>query len=301
MAQPNGPSRFSGLGSRVEGYDRLGTLMGMVPETTAFRRFGALSAEDLLYRQAELIELERNLREYQDEDKKSGHEDRTRYALHWDSLRRSGDDDAADGNDGSQWETILEIREKLKEYHEAILRHKRMLEVPQPLLSQVKVLDQWMRRPIMGNVHLLGSDSKTWTEPDIEDMITLAPKVAEDNFTTELTIWCLEWYTRLLGRHVHKEEAHDFLHNTIRYRDEETFRVLKTLVTLVASLLPIVGIAVLYAIHSMPGRLGAVGGFTALFSLALSVLTSASTKDIFSATAAFAAVLVVFVGTTESV
>ncbi|KAK4040930.1 hypothetical protein C8A01DRAFT_15236 [Parachaetomium inaequale] len=266
----------------------------------AFRRFGALSAEDLLYRQAELVELERNLREYQEEDKKSGHEDRERYGFNWDTLRRSADDDAADGNDGSQWETVLEIREKLKEYHEAVLRHRRMLEVPQPLASQVKALDHWMQRPSMGNVYLTGSDSKIWREPNLEDMITLAPKLPEDNFVTEFTIKLIQWYNKLLGRHIHKEETHEFLQNTIRYRDNETFRILKTLSTLVASLLPIAGIAVLYTIQSMPGRLGAVAGFTAVFSFLLSTITSASTKDVFSATATFAAVLVVFVGTTES-
>lgn len=101
---------------RAEGYDRLGQLMGELPETTAFRRFGALSAEDLLYRQAELVELERSLRECQKEDKESGHEDRERYAFNWDKLQRSGDDDAREGNDNIQWDTILEIRQKLKEY-----------------------------------------------------------------------------------------------------------------------------------------------------------------------------------------
>lgn len=83
-----------------------------------------------------------------------------------------------------------------------------------------------------------------------------------------------------------REESKDFLKNTIRYRDEGIFRLLKGLSTIVASLFPVASIAVLYAIHSMPGRLGAIAVFTALFSFALSVMTSASTKDIFSATAA---------------
>lgn len=83
-----------------------------------------------------------------------------------------------------------------------------------------------------------------------------------------------------------REETKDFLHNTIRYRDEGVFRVLKILSTLVASLLPVAGIAVLYAIQNMPARLGTIAIFTALFSFSLSIITSASTKDIFSATAA---------------
>lgn len=83
-----------------------------------------------------------------------------------------------------------------------------------------------------------------------------------------------------------REETASHLQNTIRYRDEGTYRVLKTLTTLVACLLPIGGIAVLYVIETMPGRLGAIAIFTALFSFSLNLITTASTKDIFAATAA---------------
>ena len=61
---------------------------------------------------------------------------------------------------------------------------------------------------------------------------------------------------------------------------------MKTVAVIVASLLPVAGIAVLYTIKSMPGRLGAIAGFTALFSFSLSLITSASVHHIFSATAA---------------
>lgn len=103
--------------NKPEGYDKLGRLMGTVPETAIFRRFASLTAEDLLYRQAELTELEKDLRECQVKDKKSGRQ----YHLNWDTLRRSGDCDDATGDaedidKGHQWELIEEIRPKLEEY-----------------------------------------------------------------------------------------------------------------------------------------------------------------------------------------
>jgi hypothetical protein len=107
---------FTETSHRSEGYDRLGQLMGHLPEVSAFRRFGALSAEDLLYRQAELVQLETSLRMYQKDDKESDHQDRKRYALNWYKLQRSVSDDAPEGNYGIQWETMLVIREKLKDY-----------------------------------------------------------------------------------------------------------------------------------------------------------------------------------------
>ncbi|AEO69895.1 uncharacterized protein THITE_2056878 [Thermothielavioides terrestris NRRL 8126] len=205
MAKRGGRSgtTASVLPARAEGYDRLGRMMGMLPEMTAFRRFGALSAEDLLYRQAELVELERSLREYQQDDKGSGHPDREHYARNWDKLQRSGDSDVDEGNDGLQWETILEIRQKLKEYQEALIRHRQVLELRQPLPSQIKALDEWMRRPSMGNVYLEGPDRKIWSEPNLEDMVTLIPQPPDENFTTEFTVKLVHQYNKLLGRHIH--------------------------------------------------------------------------------------------------
>lgn len=86
----------------VGGYDRLGKLIVKLPETTAFRHFGALSAKYLFYGQAELVELERSLRKYQQEDKESGYEDCKRYAFDWEKFWRGGDDDAPDRNNGIQ-------------------------------------------------------------------------------------------------------------------------------------------------------------------------------------------------------
>lgn len=100
---------------RADGYDRLASLMGEVDDVAIFRRFGALSAEDLLYRQAELAELEEDLRHYQQEDKDAGDPERARYNLNWGKLRDS---------DGAQLQTILEIRTKLKDYRKTDTRLK---------------------------------------------------------------------------------------------------------------------------------------------------------------------------------
>lgn len=116
MSEKSPNNESLGPAPPAEGYDRLGQLMGELPEVTAFRKFGALSAEDLLYRQAELTELEMRLRLYQKEDKESKNEYRERYAFNWQILSESGKDNAPVGHDESQFATIMEIRDKLKDY-----------------------------------------------------------------------------------------------------------------------------------------------------------------------------------------
>jgi DNA-binding HxlR family transcriptional regulator len=102
----------------MDGYAKMGRLMGEYPEVAIFRRFGALNMENLLLLQAELQDLEIRLRELQKADLESGHVDRTNYSRDWYTLKESGDSVAEPGNDGQQWALMLEIRDKLKEYSE---------------------------------------------------------------------------------------------------------------------------------------------------------------------------------------
>lgn len=105
----------------VEGYDRLAKFMGDEAAFAIFRRHAVLSAQNLLYYQAELQDLEEKLEKYRKEDRESGHSDRTQYAYDWDTLRASTSPAADEGNDSRQWKTWLEIRKKLKEYREKLL------------------------------------------------------------------------------------------------------------------------------------------------------------------------------------
>jgi hypothetical protein len=51
-------------------------------------------------------------------------------------------------------------------------------------------------------------------------------------------------------------------------------------------MLPIIATVVLYFVHNMGKRLGIIAAFTALFSLALALLTRATMQEVFAATAA---------------
>jgi hypothetical protein len=66
--------------------------------------------------------------------------------------------------------------------------------------------------------------------------------------------------------------------------------------TVIACLLPIVAIAVLSKLHRQPELIGLIALFTFLFAIGLMFLTGGTSRvEIFTATAAFSAVLVVFV------
>ena len=99
------------------GYDRLGRLMGRYGEMSMFRRFGALSAENLLHLQSELQGLEQDLLAQQDRDRNSSHPDRRKYHRSLAQVQLSGDiDKIENGNDPRQLQLLREIDEKLTRY-----------------------------------------------------------------------------------------------------------------------------------------------------------------------------------------
>jgi hypothetical protein len=98
----------------MDGYTKVARLMGNHNEMAAFRGFQALNFQNLLYQQAELIELETELQALALADKSSDHPSRTLYEKHWRLLSRS----AGDGNN-EQWQKVLQIRAKLREYCES--------------------------------------------------------------------------------------------------------------------------------------------------------------------------------------
>lgn len=83
-----------------------------------------------------------------------------------------------------------------------------------------------------------------------------------------------------------KEESFDLESNIFLYRDSHFYHVAKIIGTLISSLIPIGSTVVLYFVKDMPTRLGIVCLFTAIFSIALSSVTSGTRVEIFAATAA---------------
>ncbi|KAH8600166.1 hypothetical protein B0O99DRAFT_682613 [Bisporella sp. PMI_857] len=84
------------------------------------------------------------------------------------------------------------------------------------------------------------------------------------------------------------------------YDEKIVIRVADMIGTATSSLLPVLAVIVLYSVREMLIRLGMIALFTVLFALALMVTTEAKRIEIFAATAAFASVQVVFVGSTSS-
>ena len=95
----------------VIGYPKLAAKIEIQPESAMYRRFGALNAQNLLYFQAELTDLEEKLRDQQLLDHNQAKGSKSLYARNWFRLQ----DSEIDG-DTEQLDLVLKIREVLKDY-----------------------------------------------------------------------------------------------------------------------------------------------------------------------------------------
>ena len=97
----------------MEGYAKLAKLMGddrTDGHFLIFQKFEPLSAQNLLYLQAELINLQESLSIIAKRDSESSDPEKLLHTQDWEALSSS--------KDSPQWEKWLEIRGKLKEYCE---------------------------------------------------------------------------------------------------------------------------------------------------------------------------------------
>lgn len=101
----------------MEGYPAVAEAMSTNDGLDIFRRFSALNALNLLYMQAEILDLELDLQDIAAEDRNAepstaSNRERRKYHLSAkalrDSVRREGDQ--------LQWKKMLEIRKLLKQY-----------------------------------------------------------------------------------------------------------------------------------------------------------------------------------------
>jgi hypothetical protein len=105
----------------TDGYPKLAEHMGNAPEISIFRRFEALNRQNLLYLQAELTGLERQLRIIEAESANCDSTDpKSRYSRDWEWMNIKDEKTGVN----PQWQLFLRIRGVLKEYSKQFLHRQ---------------------------------------------------------------------------------------------------------------------------------------------------------------------------------
>lgn len=83
----------------------------------------------------------------------------------------------------------------------ALLQQKLLAKFSPPSPRDLRFLQEWMERPTMGKVYLLGRDSETWTTANARDLVTVKHRGDEDPFSGWVMDCVVHVWHRLLGRH----------------------------------------------------------------------------------------------------
>jgi hypothetical protein len=102
----------------VAGYPRLSDQIGRQPEFGIYRSFAALHAQDLLYMQAELVEVENELRSVEKVDSESADNYRKLYSSDWWFLEHAANRQGLSDHDAAfkQRDILRRMRPLLKQY-----------------------------------------------------------------------------------------------------------------------------------------------------------------------------------------
>ncbi|KAJ4377234.1 hypothetical protein N0V83_000057 [Neocucurbitaria cava] len=286
----------------VAGYPKLAAKIEIQPEVAIYRRFGGLSALNLLYFQAELTDLEKKLWAQQVQDHNNTKGSKSEYAKNWFFLS----DSAYDG-DTEQLDLVMRMRETLKEYSESKLQAERaltlltrcvdhaiiqqavILNYPEPGKWDLHHLQEYLQTPEMGSLlALTGADARVWgsmakPKSHAPDLITLRPRAKKDPFS----VWAAEnTIFNLLKCGCARFMKPSRVHGVVGYEDGTIYRITYGITNVLASLIPIVSIVVLYRVHSMPAKLGIIAAFNVLVSICLMAFANAKRAEVFAVTAA---------------
>jgi hypothetical protein len=69
-------------------------------------------------------------------------------------------------------------------------------------------------------------------------------------------------------------------------KDDRVFKLTMWIISLIASMMPVISIVILIKMKALNSRLGVIAAFNALLSVCLLVFTDARRTDVFSVTAA---------------
>ncbi|KAH6651683.1 hypothetical protein BKA67DRAFT_537543 [Truncatella angustata] len=269
----------------MEGYCKVARFMGRQDEYAIFRRFKALNAQNLLYLQAELTHLEAQLHSLA---QRNG-ADRVVSSKDWWSLSHSEETD-----DSEHWDKIVEIRGKLEQYNDTILKQAQIAKFGPPAVYDQEFFRSWLARPDMGNFPLLGLDQECYTEKHDADLVALTSRPAPDVFSRWFTYCVVPWWHHVVGEKF-KNPVEDGLDEGVyRYENSILAATVRVITTVLASLFPVCSVTALYFIESNSVRLASVIVASGFFALALALMTNARMIEVFAATSAYAAVNVVF-------
>lgn len=181
---PNGTSDSESRIQHLTGFPSLAHFVASDRDRTTllFKRFDELAARNLLYLQSELAELEAKQRAFDQQDLKADLETK-QCARNFADFQKAVQ--AKDAIQEERWQLMREIREKLKEYREALLFESTLATLPRPPKGVLRAFRSVFYNESYGKSEAfptLGGHSAGLYD-DIDDLVALRVHDDQDRLT----------------------------------------------------------------------------------------------------------------------
>ncbi|OJJ70189.1 hypothetical protein ASPBRDRAFT_32063 [Aspergillus brasiliensis CBS 101740] len=272
--------------NNLEGYDKLAAVMALDSGSCIFRRFAKLNAKNLLYLQAELADIEEELKDIIAEDKKSASSEKANYPYSvWElkeSLHRKDEYP-------EQWMKVLEARKMLNEYNTALLQQSQLLRFSKPETDDLEVLQDWLSRE-QSEKKLLYPENQ-WIGNNAKDLVALHSRHdSTDKFTRLVYTRVIPLFHKWLG---YRNTARKDIEAGVWYYDNQRIRSWTYVVSLlISALLPATSVVALYFIQQTAAKFIVIFVYNVIFVLVMGLMVKAKRVEIFATAAAFAAIQV---------
>ncbi|OAG07077.1 uncharacterized protein CC84DRAFT_1216081 [Paraphaeosphaeria sporulosa] len=285
------------LGRVRDGYPALAAWIARDPDGEAFvfRKFDRLAARNILHLQCRLIALEHEIDCLDEETRTKGDDESKQSLRRWETLITSSKDTARPEN--KRLAMLDELKGLLEEYYETILRQSQITNLKGPSGRVLETFRDYVdgrafkhdassapTEDSIAPMRLISGRAKHFLE-DKFDLVALRRGEEEDQLS------------RLLQHHwmFQERKTDDPFDRTTIYKHHHVVRTVAAISMTLAAILLIVAIISLYSVSNPKAKLGLVAMYTFLFAVSVALLTNARRAEVFAATAAYAAVLVVFV------
>ncbi|KAK3295073.1 uncharacterized protein B0H64DRAFT_402527 [Chaetomium fimeti] len=252
-------------------------------EAFIFRKFDRLAARNLLHLQGRIMLLEKELDALDREAAKSNDMLLKDAARSWEDLVQH----ASEGQVYAQsyMKLVDEIKQALREYDETLVLQHQVSNLPKPSRRTLDPFRCWLNEPHPR----LGGQSNYFLDAE-DGLVALTPQKDFDPASEFLRQF---WQAKT------KEPTPDGKFHIARFDERSISAATKVITILVATNLLVGPIYGLYFTSTPLQRLALIQVFTTIFALCAGFMSNARQTEVFAVTAAYAAVLVVFVGSAD--
>ncbi|KAE8854313.1 hypothetical protein PTNB29_09669 [Pyrenophora teres f. teres] len=292
---PNTTTSKIELGMLRDGYPALSDWISRDPDDEAlvFRKFGRLAARNILHLQCNMIQLEKDIDQLDERIRQSADIDTVRSLKRWETLMERAC--VVDSLESQLVAKLTQLQHLLKEYCQYQIP-------PRPLVLTLQLDDILTLRAQIARLHrpsdrlvdayryfLKGSGIKDLNGSPM-DLLSGRAKISYPPPDYDFLSRTLRdyWFSK-------KKPSDERPDDTLLYEDKNIVRFVAVLSMLLAATLLVGAVVSLYFVENEKVKLALIAIYTALFAASVKSCTDAKRAEVFAATAAYAAVLVVFV------